>query len=188
MDETTLLCYDWVQSVFVERSMGYSVSVVFSSSQERDQALDFLNQHLDWTELQHQHPQWAYIEPVKGEHLKYPPKHRPDRVLGFNGGVGNLLCYDLCSFLAVRSAHRNHKKQPVVYHDREPVALVVGELQPGQVCVDEQGRRLRPRKNLRETLGLMMMGMHGEQKDIDRLLQTLAERWLVTPHTKPKIR
>lgn len=161
--------------------MGYSVSVSFGTDEEKQKAKDFLTSNLN-QDILGMHSTWTHVNAVDGSDLKYPPKENLGFILGFNGGTDNMLVYDICAFLSLRSSVRNNEGRPVVFYDEEEIPIFVGGLTQGEVCVDEQGVRLRRQKTLSEKMGQMFLGQ--EQNKIDEVLTAFASRWpvLSTPN------
>jgi hypothetical protein len=112
-------------------SMGYSLSVRFSSKAERDHMLAFLEKQ-DWRALHKCEPQATGSHPTTGDNLGYPPKGDLDRVLGFNGSMVGRHVWDVGAWWAVKSKHRNGGN-PSVYWDDERMDIVAGrDPKPGE--------------------------------------------------------
>lgn len=120
--------------------MGYSVSVKFKTSADREKMKSFLedNQELLSTLEKTEFYRAFSTQPVEGEELGYSPKTK--NLLGFYGSGIPHYGWDLCAWMAVKAQPQLDKK--FFYYDNEKMFLTSDPYNQKDTVVDSEGLRV----------------------------------------------
>ena len=165
--------------------MGYSLSVRFSSTAERDHMLAFLDKQ-DWKALHKCEPNVTGALPTTGDNLGYPPKGDLDRVLGFNGSSVGRYVWDIGAWCAVKSKHRTNGN-PSVYWDDEKMDIVAGrEPKPGEEQRTRTDARGLPQPDEKPSLisGFLDTFLRGGRVAQLKWMEQLEANWAQEPAFK----
>lgn len=158
--------------------MGYSVSVRFTSPQERDLMQEFIMENQDILDqlviAGNIIPSYYKNIPSCGEDLPYAPNFKS--LLGFHGTITPNYIWDLCAWMAVKSSYRAKNSKIFFYYDNEKMYVSTDIKNSNDILVDENG--VPAYKELSKEQRITSLEIYeGDKEKIKDLLIELNNRW-----------